>query len=249
MKTFKEFLKEGVNDKGILKAIFIIGLAAAGKSTVSEPLSFFAKHIDVDFPQEYFSEKYGIDLGKEGEMSKKKEIRQIGKRITTERIYQYVNGLLPMVINVVGDNIDNTLKRIDILKKFGYDVGMIFINIDKEISKSRVASRRYGKEKSKHRYIPPEKIDQSYEDLLKSVDSYKSKLDNKLSFFKEISHTGIITPEQQEEIRKLSMKFFDSKVENEIGKSEIATLKKKGDKYLSDIISPLEIEAEIKRWF
>ena len=47
-------LYESINDKGILKALFVIGITASGKSVLSKPLNFFARHLDIDYPQEFY---------------------------------------------------------------------------------------------------------------------------------------------------------------------------------------------------
>jgi shikimate kinase len=256
--SFKQYnqLTEGINDKFPLKALFIIGVAASGKSTISTPLKFYARHIDVDYPQEYYSEKYDIDLGRDGSAEGKNAIRKLGKRITLEELTNYVDGMLPMVINVVGDDLERTKSRIKILRDFGYDVGMIYINADIEKALKRVLSRRYGKNKDRHRNISPERVYDSYKKLITNVKQYQDLLYDRahtnqelLDFFIQIQNNGFIGDETITKIHKEAAKFLGAPVRNEKGQKILAKLKSEKKKVLSDIVDRKEIQEKVARWF
>ncbi len=256
--SFKQYnqLTEGINDKFPLKALFIIGVAASGKSTISAPLKFYARHVDVDYPQEYYSEKYDIDLGRDGNADDKNSIRKLGKRITLEELTNYVDGMLPMVINVVGDDIERTKTRIKLLRDFGYDVGMIYINADIENAVKRVLSRRYGKNKDRHRHIAPQYVYDSYKKLITSVKQYQDLLFDRaqtgkelLDFFIQIQNNGFIGDETITRIHKETGKFLSAPVKNEKGQKILSQLKAEKKKVLSDIIDRKEIQEKMARWF
>lgn len=255
---FKEFnsLTEGINDKSILKAMFIVGVAASGKSTISKPLSFYAKHIDVDYPQEYYSEKYDIDLGRDGDIAGKRRLRETAKRITTTEIVNYIDGMLPMVINVVGDDIERTTTRIKILRNFGYDVGMIYINADIENALKRVKARRYGKDKDRHRFINQSHVYDSYHKLIVNAKKYQDALYDGvegnvelLDFFDQIQNNGYIDDGVVTKIHVQSKKFFEGPVKNPKGEKILAQLKETKGKMISDIISKSEITDQVAKWF
>lgn len=255
---FKEFLQlnEGINDPGILKAIFVVGIAAAGKSTISSPLKFYAKHIDVDAPQEYFSDKYNIDLSKDGNPEEKIRIRKLGKRITSNEIINYVSGMLPMVVNVVGDDLERTTKRIKILRSFGYDVGMIYINTDLEKSVDRAYRRTYGKNKDKNRHVAAEYMYDAYQKLAQNVKQYQDLLfdrveENKelLDFFIQIRNDGVISNDVLDNIHNQIKKFLAAPMKNEKGVEILEKIKKQNKKMLIDIIDKSKIEEKVKSWF
>jgi hypothetical protein len=255
---FKEFLQleEGINDKHILKALFIIGVAASGKTTISEPITFYAKHIDVDYPQEYYSEKYQIGLDKNDPASGKNKIQEIGKRITGKNLINYVDNMLPMVINVVGDDLNMTKARIKKLRAFGYDVGMIYINVDIENTIKRSIARRYGKDKKLRRYIPHDYIFDSYKKLITNAKVYQDMLFDKaesnrelLDFYMQIQNNGYIGQETITKIHVAAKKFFSSPVKNEIGVEMLEKLKAANGKKLSDVIPKEKIENTFNGWF
>jgi len=256
--NFKEYhqLTEGINDKNILKALFVVGVAASGKSTLSTPLKFYAKHIDVDYPIEYYSEKYDLDLSKEGTVEGKRRAREIGKRITSEELINYVEGMLPMVINVVGDDIEKTKARIKMLRDFGYDVGLVYINADIEGALKRVATRRYGKAGDKHRHISPEHVYDSYRKLIMNAKHYQDMLFDRvqgnqelLDFYTQIKNNGIIDDETIKKVHKQAEAFFNSPVKNPKGQEIIKELKDKKKKTLTDIISKSDIIDRLRKWF
>lgn len=256
--NFKQFhqLTEGINDKFLFKALFIVGVAASGKSTISSPLKFYAKHIDVDRPIEYYSDKYDLDLGKDGPIEERRKARGIGKRITTEELINYVDGMLPMVINVVGDDIDRTKARIKILRELGYDVGMIYINADLENALKRTLARRYGKGGDRHRHIPSEHVYDSYRKLITAVKTYQDLLYDRaesnqelLDFYYQIQNNGFIGDETITNVHKAAKKFFSSPVKNPVGKERLEQIKAEKKKTLTDIISKGEIIDKLSKWF
>ena len=255
---FKEFqtLTEGINDKYPLKALFIIGVAASGKSTVSAPMKFYAKHIDVDYPQEYYSEKYDLSLDKDGGVAGKRRVRELAKRITSTELINYVDGMLPMVINVVGDDIDRTKARIKMLRDFGYDVGMLYINADIENALKRVIARRFGKNKDRSRHIAPEHVYDSYHRLVVNVKKYQDMLFDKaesnqelLDFFMQIQNNGFIDDGTIAKIHKEAKKFFESPLRNEKGVKFLQQLQAEKKKTLTDIISKSDIIDKLSKWF
>lgn len=256
--NFKQFntLTEGINDKFLFKALFIVGVAASGKSTISTPLKFYAKHIDVDYPIEYYAEKYDLDLGRSADAADRRRAREIGKRVTTEELINYVEGMLPMVVNVVGDDIERTKARIKILRSFGYDVGMIYINADIENAIKRTLARRFGKDKNKHRYIPTEHVYDSYKKLITNAKVYQDMLYDKsesnkelLDFYLQIQNNGFIGDETLTKIHKEAQKFLSSPLKNEEGQNTLQKLGEIKKKTLTSILSKSEIIDKLSKWF
>ena len=61
MKTFKQFVAESINDKGVLKAVFVIGIPGAGKSYTVKKLNGTVQPrvVNTDRATEYLGLKLG----------------------------------------------------------------------------------------------------------------------------------------------------------------------------------------------
>ena len=81
MLSFKAFLSESFNDKHVYKAIFVLGLPGAGKTTLSKQLP--CRVIDIDTYQEFNAWKKGRNIddvaSKIGDMSD-----SLGKEASTK---------------------------------------------------------------------------------------------------------------------------------------------------------------------
>ena len=66
MKTFKEFLNEGINDKGLYKAVFLGGTPGSGKSYVQKQVkdgTIEPRIVNTDKFIEFLANKRNIDIG------------------------------------------------------------------------------------------------------------------------------------------------------------------------------------------
>jgi hypothetical protein len=219
-------------------------------------LRFFAKHIDVDFPIEYFSEKYNLDISKLGSADDKRRARQIGMKVTSEELINYISGMLPMVINVVGDDVEILKTRVQILRSFGYDVGVLFINTDLKTAIDRLFKRTYGKNGKKQRYIPPEYLKDSFKELLKNAEVYQKmvssnveKADGILDFYDEINNGSNLDNDVTDRVQKIASKFFNMPLKNAVGIKVMKELKDQNKKNLTDVISKSDIIDKISKWF
>jgi len=116
MKSFKQFLQEGINDKGIFKAIFLGGTPGSGKSYVSTRISdgqIDARVVNTDKFLEFISSKRNIDIGP-GFDKEAKEFAKLfkdTKNSTSAQLTGFINGMLPMVIDSTSANTNNGLMR------------------------------------------------------------------------------------------------------------------------------------------
>lgn len=252
--SFKNFhtITEGINDKFPLKAIFIVGVAGAGKTSISSPVKFFAKHIDIDYPQEVFSKKLGVNISHTGTTQDKNKMHRLGERVTLNGLTSYVDGMLPLVINVVGDDIEHTKTRIKILRNFGYDVGMIYVNIDLEQSIERVAKRL----KVSGRHVPGQYVYDSYQKLLVNVKKYQDLLYDHthenvelLDYFLQINNSGENIEDVKTRVFKEMRNFFSAPIKNQKGLKYLEALRKSNGKVLSDLIDQKELHSELSKWF
>lgn len=153
-------LKEGVNDPGIFKAIFLAGGPGSGKSFVAGEIAGIPKGfnfsvdglkvVNSDPEFEYFLKKAGVDPKNLGSLSDKEfEKLTVGddsprgkaKKIKQSKENLYVQGRLGLLIDGTGDDYNKINKKHMELKKHGYDTYMVFINTTLEVAQERNATR------------------------------------------------------------------------------------------------------------
>ena len=138
--SFYEFLNESINDKGLFKAVFVVGPPGSGKSYTLSKLTgnIEPRIVNTDIALEYMSKKLGITASSE---NWKTVFRDTTKRMTSNKLFSYLDGMLPLFIDGTSNNTSNILQRAGILESLGYDVAMIFVNTDIETAKKRAKDR------------------------------------------------------------------------------------------------------------
>jgi predicted kinase len=150
--SFSKFLVEGVYDPSIFKAIFLVGGAGSGKSTVGSRttggLGF--KILNADELFEYLMQKKGfgptnkmnLDVLPEPEWVPE---RNKSKAATTRRFAiidqskegHWEAGRLGLIIDATGDDYEKIKNQKKALEEMGYDCMMIFVNTSLEKSLER----------------------------------------------------------------------------------------------------------------
>ena len=139
MLKLMDLLTEGVNDKGVLKAVFMAGGPGSGKSYVARELFGIPKTINVsvsglktvnsDTEFEFLLKKYGFETVGGGldidlwpkevfdtiaggdEDSKDMTLRKKAKLMTKDRQKKYMEGRLGMIIDGTGHNYSKIAKE------------------------------------------------------------------------------------------------------------------------------------------
>ena len=138
---------EGVNDPGVLKAVFMAGGPGSGKSFVAGELFDVPKNlsslapsglrvVNSDTSFEVNMKKMGIDpktfAKDDAEWAKATEgpdsPRGRAKVTTTARQDSFVHGRLGIILDSTGDDYQKIKSQADRLSGFGYDVAMIYVN-------------------------------------------------------------------------------------------------------------------------
>ena len=124
MMTFKQFIDESINDKGILKAVFVVGIPGAGKSYTIKQLTggVAPKIVNTDKATEFLSKKFEIESNSE---TWKSFFRDKTRPMTTAMLTNYLNGMLPLFVDGTSNDVSNVLGRAGILESLGYDVGLL----------------------------------------------------------------------------------------------------------------------------
>lgn len=236
---FKDFISESINDSGLFKAIFILGIPYAGKSYISKEISgkITLKVVNTDKSYEFLMKKYGFDLGTTDKETKRPIVDK-AKIITKEMLTNYVNGMLPLIIDGTSLDIDNVLQRMGTLKALGYDVSAVFINVELDTALKRIEKR--------DRFVDPEIVKKVHE---KNEDNKNYLMGEIQTSFEVDNNEGMLTDEILHRAYKKSQSFFTDELKNPIGKRRLEELKTSNKKYLSDIMSYDDIKNRVESWY
>ena len=136
MNTFKELLNEGRYDKFIFRAIFVCGAPGSGKTTISKKLGLDhigLKLLDVD---ETVRLLHKINPAHHPEAK-----RPEANAFTEKRLGMWAREHLGLVINTTGRNETSILRLRQELEKNLYKTFMLFVDVDENIARQRVADR------------------------------------------------------------------------------------------------------------
>lgn len=239
--TFKQFISEGINDKGIFKAIFVIGLPGAGKSYTIKQLKgpISPKIVNTDIAAEFLASKWKKEIKSETWH----EFKDSAHRVTKNSLAQYLNGMLPLFIDGTSNDVSNILHRIGILESLGYDVGVVFVHTSLDTAMKRAEERA----KKTGRHVDAE--------FIRAVDSRNKEnaryLKSKVSFFRQIENDSDgLDDSQMVAAFKATQQFFDSPVRNPIGKRTLEQMRANQQKYLAPDVVPTEVLAKkIEGWY
>ena len=188
MLKLMDLLTEGVQDKGIFKAVFMAGGPGSGKSYVVRQLFGIPDKINVsvsglksvnsDAEFTTLLKKYGFDpqfldkfpedlfqniTGKDKDAS---GLRNFAKQLTNARKKGYMKGKLGMVIDGTGHNFGKIKKEKIALEKEGYDTYMVFVNTSLDVALDRNSER--------DRVLPEKLVKKSWEDVQKNIGGFQA---------------------------------------------------------------------------
>ncbi|MEM4260499.1 MAG: zeta toxin family protein [Candidatus Woesearchaeota archaeon] len=239
--TFKQYINESIIDKGILKAIFVVGVPGAGKSyTISQLKGYISPLVvNTDKATEFISKKTNQPANILTWPSMKKDVQ----RITKSQLFHYLNGMLPLFIDGTSNDTSNILSRAGILESLGYDVGLIFINTSLKTALKRAKERA----KKINRIVDENFIKRTYKISQENKEYFKGKF----SFFEEINNDeNELTNDILLKAFKKVNKFYTSKIANPVGNRTIQKLKDKNEKYLiPSIFSKETLQKKIDGWY
>ena len=235
---FKESLTESINDKGILKAVFMAGHPGSGKSYVIKKIK--AGSIE---PRVVSSDTWSEFLKKGSNKDWKKYESKI-KELTKEQLTLHVNSMLPLWIDGTSANSTRIFVREAILDKLGYDSAMVWVNTSLETALKRAKERE---EKPPYRHVDPEFIKHAYNTIQKLKPIYKSHFK---TFIEVNNDEGELTDKAILKAFRKATGFFTSPVKNKRGSETVAKMKENGWKYLDDGVMDMnKIKSSLGLWF
>ena len=162
-KTLRVELVEGVNDPGILKAVFLAGGPGSGKTYIAKGLFGIPERLNIsqtgmkmvnsDKELKYLLNKFGFGTDLDSlpdevfaNLTNPKDpkysgLRSFAKDLTAERRRLYQNGRLGMIIDGTGDDFKKIAAEKKELEAVGYDTYMIFVNTTLEVALERNENR------------------------------------------------------------------------------------------------------------
>ena len=186
-KTLRVELVEGINDPGILKAVFLAGGPGSGKTYVAKGLFGIPERVNVsqsgmkmvnsDKELKFLLNKYGFgtDLDSlpdevfknltDPSDPKYSGLRNFAKDLTAERRRLYQNGRLGMIIDGTGDDFKKIAAEKKELEAVGYDCYMIFVNTTLEVALERNENR--------DRVLPKSIVEASHREVNKNIGGFQ----------------------------------------------------------------------------
>ena len=169
MITYEQFLKEGVYDLNIFKAVFMAGGPGSGKTHIADRTAggLGLKAINQDDPFEIYLKKAGLSLKMpDSETAERDPLRAKAKRATVKKQDAAVIGRLGLLIDGTGHKYDELTNRAALLSQLGYEPSMIFVNTSLEVSLYRNEKRT--------RSVQPNLVKQSWKDVQANMGKYQS---------------------------------------------------------------------------
>ena len=189
MLKLMDLLMEGVQDKGIFKAVFLAGGPGSGKSYVAKeifgiPEKFNIsmsgmKMINQDKEYKFLLKKHGFDpewldtYPDDVFQHITDEMRDFTRDLATERKKGYMRGKLGMIIDGTGHKFQKVKAHKKELEENGYDTYMVFVNTSLEVAQAR--------NKERDRVLPEKVLKKSWEDTRKNLGGYKSLFGGKFA--------------------------------------------------------------------
>ena len=233
-KSLKVQLVEGIQDKGIFKAVFLAGGPGSGKTYVAKQIFGIPDRFNIsmsgmnmvnsDKELKFFLNKYGF--GTELDKMPDEVFRQLTdpdyddysglrgytKSLTKQRMKLYQQGKLGMIIDGTGHNFGKIQKMKAELEADGYDTYMVMVNTSLEVAQAR--------NKLRDRVLPEDLLAKSWTDVQKNIGSFQALFKNN---FVVVDNSKHLNDKQAEAkfvplVTKVIRKFVAKPIKNKLGK-------------------------------
>jgi tRNA uridine 5-carbamoylmethylation protein Kti12 len=225
--TFKKLI-ESIEDKGILKAVFMVAGPGSGKTFIGKQLfgEIQPKIINTDtYTRDYFGiAKEAWDIFS---TETPKSIVDRSKQLTKDQLFLNINSMLPLLIDSTSSNTTSLFKRDGILKSLGYETAMVFIKVSLETAIRRNEERIKNGEGG----VSEEFLKETYGKISEIEDFYKDNFKNFYVIINEDDNAfDIYLQKRFKEIQR----FYNTPTRNPIGINVLKKLKESKGKYITD---------------
>ena len=222
MITYEHFLKEGVYDPNIFKAVFMAGGPGSGKSHIAGKTTggLGLKVINSDDAFERFLTKEGLSLKMPDSETLERDIeRSRAKKVTASKKFHAIQGRLGILIDGTGHIYDKIAKQATMLQQLGYETSMVFVNTSLEVALYRNEQRA--------RSVQPALVKKSWQDVQNNMGKFQNFFGPAQFFI--VDNNGF-----EEDMLDISTKHIrraiSKPVKNEKAKAWIANELKKKDR-------------------
>ncbi len=232
MIKLMDLLNEGINDKGIFKAVFLAGGPGSGKTYAAKQIFGIPERFNIsmsgmkmvnsDKELKFLLKKFGFgtDLDKmpdevfqnlTGNEPDSSGLRDFGKSLTKQRMKLYQQGKLGMIIDGTGHDFGKIQSMKSALEADGYDTYMVMVNTSLEVAQKRNQER--------DRILPPKLLEKSWQDVQKNLGSFQSLFKNNFVIVDNSKH---LSDEEAEAkfvplVTKVVRKFVSKPIKNKLG--------------------------------
>ena len=217
-------LVEGINDKGIFKAMFFAGLPGAGKSSIAQRVSdgtVQPRIVNTDRSYEFLLKKHG----QEASTAAWALLGGAAKTLNNSLLTNYLDGMLPLFIDGTSANPGAAMRRAGLAESLGYDTAMIWVNISYETALERIQQRE--------RQVDPEFVKRVYSTLESNKEMYRGKFG---SNFIEVDNNSDNYSTMEGQVYNTVSKFFTAPINNPIGLRTEEKMQEEGLKTLTPAI-------------
>mgnify|MGYP003113119378 FL=1 len=216
MIKFRNFIREGVDDPAIFKAVFLAGGPGSGKSFIVGKTGLPALGMKVVNSDDEFKAamtKAGKAMTADEIFSDEGQaIRDRSKKLTGKKQDMYVKGRLGLVIDGTGKDLDKIKKQSISLQALGYDTMMILVNTTLEVAIQRDSER--------DRTLGAEAVTKYWNTVQKNIGALQQIFGKKK--FIIVDNTDITkTPKETLRAYRDVKKFVDREPENQLAKKWI----------------------------
>lgn len=235
---FEQTVNESVFDKGIFKAVFFGGVPGAGKSYVLDKITdgnLQPRIVNFDKYAEFLAKSRGIKDA--GEISQ--YLIDKSKQMTKNQLALYINSMLPLFVDTTSNKPQRALSRDGILKSFGYDTAMVWINTSLDTALRRARER--------DRSVPENFIRDVHKSAKENLHYYRTHF----RLFVEVNNDdGELTDDVILKAYQSTRSFFMSDIDNPVGRRS-KSLAEDSTGYLVPKVYPSieHIRKKVSNWY
>ena len=222
MITYERFLKEGVYDPNIFKAVFMAGGPGSGKSHIAGKTTggLGLKIINSDDAFERFLKKEGLSLKMPESETEKRDVERLrAKKVTASKKFLAIKSRLGIIIDGTGHVYNKVAAQAAMLQQIGYETSMVFVNTSLEVALTRNANRP--------RSVQPRLVKKSWKDVQNNMGKFQNFFGPKNFFI--VDNNGV-EQDMLEISKKLIRRAISKPVNNKIATAWIANELKKKDR-------------------
>lgn len=215
MRLLSSYLTEGVHDKAVLKAVFVVGAPGSGKTYLGKKLTdnFGFKHISSDKIFEFIMKQDGEDLNLKkvmtaADMDYIQDLRRFSRQVMYREKDIYLKNRLGLLIDTPGYG-DYVVKDKKKLEYLGYDTMMLFVRTKLKTSITRNDNRE--------RKIPTHVVSSIHKSVMDALPLYIKVFGKNLT----IVDNDVYDNDRDEFLWKEVMHFVNAPVRNKVGQDWI----------------------------